>query len=128
MAQYLLVFLAGLAGSLHRVGMCGGFACVLGADPRGREAPLRRHLIYNAGRVTTYVFLGALAGLLGATLLGGPNGGEPLLLAQRLLAPAPGLLMVFVGLPFLGWHGGWLRGGPGGAPGRDRKSGGEGKR
>src|SRR3546814_9938372 len=65
MAQYLLVFLAGLAGSLHCVGMCGGFACALGSDPRGRAATLRRQLLYNVGRVTTYMFLGALAGTLG---------------------------------------------------------------
>ena len=105
MTAYLVVFLAGLAGSLHCVGMCGGFACALGADPGGRSAgaTLRRHLLYNAGRVTTYVFLGSAAGTLGAALIGGPAESEPLLLAQRGLAFVAGLLMVYVGLQFAGW-------------------------
>jgi len=51
--QYLLISLAGLAGSVHCIGMCGGFVCVMGRDPRGAAATLRRHLIYNLGRVTT---------------------------------------------------------------------------
>lgn len=103
MTAYLLVFLAGLAGSLHCVGMCGGFACALGGDPRGRGAALRRQLLYNAGRITTYAFLGSLAGLLGAALVGGPEDSGPLLLAQRLLSFVAGLLMVLVGLQFAGW-------------------------
>ncbi|MGF1627909.1 MAG: SCO family protein [Kiloniellaceae bacterium] len=103
MAQYLLVFLAGLAGSLHCVGMCGGFACALGRDARGAGATLRRHLLYNVGRVTTYVFLGALAGALGAVVIGQPAGDDPLMLAQRGLALAAGALMIFIGLQFFGF-------------------------
>ena len=103
MAQYLLVFLAGLAGSLHCVGMCGGFACALGRDARGAGATLRRHLLYNLGRVTTYVFLGALAGTLGAAVVGQPAGSDPLMLAQRGLALAAGGLMIFIGLQFFGY-------------------------
>src|SRR3546814_441011 len=103
MAQYLLVFLAGLAGSLHCVGMCGGFACALGSDPRGRAATLRRQLLYNVGRVTPYMFLGALAGTLGSALTTGSSADQPLLLAQRGLAFVAGLLMVFIGLQFLGY-------------------------
>ena len=53
MIEYPLIFLAGVAGSWHCVGMCGGFACALGSDPRGGTATLVRHLTYNLGRVTT---------------------------------------------------------------------------
>jgi sulfite exporter TauE/SafE len=35
MGPYLLLFGAGFAGSFHCVGMCGGFACAIGRDPRG---------------------------------------------------------------------------------------------
>ena len=35
MTYYLVVFAAGFAGSFHCIGMCGGFACALGRDPRG---------------------------------------------------------------------------------------------
>ena len=64
MTYYLVVFAAGFAGSFHCIGMCGGFACGLGRDPRGRVATTIRHLLYNSGRLTTYCFLGALAGAL----------------------------------------------------------------
>jgi len=64
MTYYLVVFAAGFAGSFHCIGMCGGFACGLGRDPRGRVATTIRHLLYNSGRLTTYCFLGALAGAI----------------------------------------------------------------
>ena len=97
-----LIFLAGLAGSMHCVGMCGGFACGLGVDSRGHAATVRRHLVYNLGRLTSYAFLGALVGHLGLLLVG--HGGEASSgsLAQRALALASGALMIYIGLQFLG--------------------------
>jgi sulfite exporter TauE/SafE len=94
-STHALIFLAGIAGSMHCVGMCGGFACALAPDPRGRAATLRRHLTYNGGRVFTYCFLGAVAGWIGAEMLTNP--------AQRLLALVSGALMVGIGLQFFGW-------------------------
>lgn len=47
--------LAGLAGSPHCVGMCGGLAAA--AAPRPPQA-----LAWSLGRLTTYALLGALAG------------------------------------------------------------------
>jgi sulfite exporter TauE/SafE len=103
MTEHLLIFLAGLAGSMHCIGMCGGFACAMGADPRGRAATLHRHLIYNLGRVTTYCFLGAVVGHLGLLLVGHGGEGSAASLAQRTLAVISGLLMVFIGLQFFGY-------------------------
>jgi len=102
MSHYLIIFLAGLAGSMHCVGMCGGFACALGPDHRGRGATLGRHLIYNLGRVSSYCFLGACVGYLGLLLIG--HGGEEswAALAQRGLSLLSGLLMLYIGLQFLG--------------------------
>ena len=102
MTTYLLIFLAGLAGSLHCVGMCGGFACGSGPDPRGRAATLVRHMIYNTGRVTTYCFLGGLFGCLGAHVIHVWDG-TPLGVAQRVLAGISGALMVLIGLQFFGF-------------------------
>jgi uncharacterized protein len=116
MTYYALLFLAGFAGSFHCIGMCGGFACALGADPRGARATSLRHLLYNSGRLSTYCFLGALAGGLGqviCTSLGSRS--EPgaaflstsLDAAQRALAVMAGLLMILMALRFfglLGWH------------------------
>ena len=99
---YLLAFVAGLAGSWHCLGMCGGFVCALGPDPRGRAATLQRHLIYSVGRVTSYCFLGALVGELGMLLTAGGTGGGSVVFAQRALAVGSGALMVFFGLQFFG--------------------------
>ena len=103
--ELLLVFLAGAAGSLHCLGMCGGFACAIGAGAHGRTAWLRRQLLYNLGRATSYCFLGALAGRLGAMIVGQAGEATAADLAQRGLALASGLLMLLVGLQFLGWLG-----------------------
>ena len=82
MTYYLVVFAAGFAGSFHCIGMCGGFACGLGRDPRGRGATVLRHLLYNSGRLTTYCFLGALAGALGQMVC--TRQGATFLLLERL--------------------------------------------
>ena len=56
--------LAGLVGSPHCVGMCGGFAVAAGArGPAGA-------LAWTLGRLSTYAALGALAGAAGQALPG----------------------------------------------------------
>ncbi len=117
MFQYLLIFLAALAGSVHCIGMCGGFTCALGRDPRGGAATLRRHLVYNLGRAATYCFLGATVGYLGLLLVGHHGEGTAASLAQRVLAVVSGLLIVFAGLQFFGFSlgRGWRVAGSGGA-------------
>jgi sulfite exporter TauE/SafE len=115
MSYYLVIFAAGFAGSFHCVGMCGGFACALGRDARGQGATIGRHLLYNVGRLTTYCFLGGLAGALGqvictsqgattAPLLGGS-----LDAAQRFFAVIAGLLMIAMALQFFGLMRGFHR-------------------
>jgi sulfite exporter TauE/SafE len=108
MTYYLVIFAAGFAGSFHCIGMCGGFACALGRDQRGRGATVLRHLLYNSGRVTTYCFLGVLAGALGQVicttqgLRAAPLLGGSLDSAQRILAIVAGLLMIAMALQFFG--------------------------
>lgn len=55
--------LAGLVGSPHCMGMCGGFAAACGA---GRD----RGLSWHAGRLATYMALGGVAGAAGAAIPG----------------------------------------------------------
>jgi sulfite exporter TauE/SafE len=87
--------------------MCGGFACALGRDPNGRAATVLRHLLYNSGRLTTYCFLGGLAGAFGQVICA-PEGVNVLLLggsldiAQRVLAIVAGALMICMALQFFG--------------------------
>ena len=107
MTYYLVIFAAGFAGSFHCFGLCGGFACSLGRASGGAVATAGRHLLYNAGRLTTYCFLGAVAGALGEMLctsrgLAVPVLNGPLDGAQRVLAIAAGLLMIAMALQFFG--------------------------
>ena len=57
--------MAGLVGSLHCIGMCGGFAVACGG--RARDT-----LLWHAGRTVTYAILGGLAGAFGS-LIPGPG-------------------------------------------------------
>lgn len=104
LGQYLLIFVAGIAGSFHCIGMCGGFACALGANTHRttRIATLERHLLYNSGRLTTYVFMGVLAGVLGQSLAG-HDVVEGVSTGQRLLAIVAGVLMIVMAFQFFGW-------------------------
>jgi uncharacterized protein len=108
MTYYLLVFVAGMAGSFHCIGMCGGFACALGRDTRGRAAGVARHLLYNCGRVATYAFLGIVAGSLGQMVSAtaahhvAPDLLSPLDGGQRILAIVAGLLMIVMALQLFG--------------------------
>ncbi len=65
---YLAVFLIGLLGGTHCVGMCGGIVSALtvqmpGQASRPAEWPL--HLAYNLGRITSYTAAGAAMGAIG---------------------------------------------------------------
>ena len=124
MTHYIVIFVAGIAGSFHCIGMCGGFACALGRDPKGGMGTLYRHLLYNTGRVATYAFMGGLAGVAGQALLSsgvavtnpvgaghdhmalaqlGPLLPESLSTGQRILAVFAGLLMVVMALQLFGY-------------------------
>ena len=63
-----LVFIGGLLGSSHCVGMCGGFAVSIGTGASRIRQNFARQLVYSMGRILTYAFLGALAGFAGASL------------------------------------------------------------
>ncbi|WP_426105725.1 sulfite exporter TauE/SafE family protein [Massilia sp. TSP1-1-2] len=82
------VFVVGLAGSLHCVGMCGGIVSAFSMAPAGRSAfPVAvvtqaapraadsalRMAAYNTGRIASYAAAGAIAGGLagGARTLAG---------------------------------------------------------
>lgn len=87
-------FLGGLAGSLHCVGMCGGFPLALRAGGPG----VQRQLLYNAGRVYTLAVFGALAGGAGAAVVAT----GPLHVMERVLAIGGGAVIIVAGLETLG--------------------------
>ncbi len=95
---------AGIAGSGHCLGMCGGIAGALAMRDSARAgAPSRwtLALAYNLARISSYAVAGALAGLLGSTLLRTADV-APLSIAFRVLA---GLIMIAAaGRLLFGWR------------------------
>jgi len=111
---YTLAFTTGLLGGFgHCIGMCGQL--VASYTLRGSPSPLYRasiinnllpHLFYNIGRITTYMFIGAVMGLTGSFVnVAGRISGF-----QNTVAIIAGLLMIFMGLSITGIAGGmaWL--------------------
>lgn len=94
-ALLISVFVASLLGSLHCVGMCGGFvAFYSGADGSGGARRLLSHAAYSGGRLVSYAILGLAAGAVGAALdLAGSLAG-----VQRIAAVVAGVVMVVWGV------------------------------
>ncbi|GJM26750.1 MAG: cytochrome biogenesis protein [Phycisphaerae bacterium] len=95
----IAMLVGGLLGSGHCIGMCGGFVVTIGASKQRFSATLIRQLCYGGGRIFTYGFLGAMAGLAGARLA---SLNLPLVDAQNWLAIIAGIMMVGIGLNNLG--------------------------
>jgi len=98
LAIYGSLLTAGLAGSLHCVGMCGpillGFSGVVdGAAPRRFG-----FLWYHLGRLWTYGLLGLLAGIAGHAL----RHGSLEFGLQRIAAVSIGIAVIVVGVLLLG--------------------------
>lgn len=99
---YLAVFLIGLLGGTHCVGMCGGIVGALTVQVQPVPGARRQwpiHLAYNLGRILTYAFNGALMGAVGS--LGMLYGGAlPLQITLYVLA---NLMLVALGLYLTGF-------------------------
>ena len=69
MIELPMVFVAGLLGTAHCLGMCGPFALAIGGAAPTWAGALARQIAYTAGRVFTYGTLGASAGFCGQRLV-----------------------------------------------------------
>ena len=91
-------FLAGLVGSTHCLGMCGGISAALGMATAGEGAATPRalgySLAYNLARVGSYALAGAVAGGIGLAL--GQAFHAPLMVL--VLRALTGLVLVAIGL------------------------------
>ena len=88
----LTAFLMGLAGAGHCLAMCGGIASAIGVNNRPADI-----IIYNLGRMASYVLLGVIVG--GAIALIAPDSPHTTKLL-RWLAVA---FLLALGLYFTGW-------------------------
>jgi len=60
------MFLLGAASGLHCLAMCGGIVGAFSSQPLVRKEDLfKRQIAFNAGRISSYAFAGAIAGALG---------------------------------------------------------------
>ena len=94
-----LVFVGGLLGSSHCLGMCGPFVLAISVGDAGLSTNVIRQLIYTTGRVFTYACAGALAGYGGWQLSHALPATVPV---QAVLAVVAGLVLVVQGLASAG--------------------------
>lgn len=97
-ALLIAALLMGFFGSPHCLGMCGGLVTAFGLSMKDASPAKRRALVatYHIGRLSSYAFLGLLAGLIGTTVL------EPLMTGNNMPRILLGLVLVFVGVTMLG--------------------------
>ncbi|MCP4284218.1 MAG: sulfite exporter TauE/SafE family protein [Gammaproteobacteria bacterium] len=94
--SYGLAFLTGLAGGLHCLGMCGGFAAgyFAGHDCRSRWAA---QLHYHGVRIGIYMLLGVLGALSGQVLVQVGMVGK----MQGIVMMGSGLFILGIGIRYL---------------------------
>ena len=94
-SSYLALFLIGLLGGTHCIGMCGG---IVGAMSMGSGQNFALPFAYNAGRIISYAAAGAFAGAVGEAgiALAGPL---PVRIALSTLA---NLMLVAMGVYLMG--------------------------
>lgn len=64
-AGFAAVFLVGLLGGVHCIGMCGGIVGALTLQTPRRSRAWSMHLAYSAGRIASYVAAGTIMGMIG---------------------------------------------------------------
>ena len=96
MPDLLAVFMIGLLGSAHCVGMCGGFALLLTQRPGSTGRRQIHQVVYFSGKTLTYILFGVLAG--------GSGGAIAHLLAgwQNVLSVVLGVFLLWIGLGLVG--------------------------
>jgi sulfite exporter TauE/SafE len=95
-------FLVGLLGGGHCAGMCGGIVgAVTMTLPKSRPK-IGFLLAYNVGRISSYAFVGVLAGAIGASSFFL----EHVLPIERILYGLASVMLIVLGLYLAGiWHG-----------------------
>ncbi|MGL4735894.1 MAG: sulfite exporter TauE/SafE family protein [Cellulosilyticaceae bacterium] len=83
-----VLFVIGITTSFHCISMCGGIAL---SQVVAEQHNMKRHIMYNLGRVISYTLLGGIVGFLGAGIT----------LGNRMYGVVPvilGILMIVMGL------------------------------
>ena len=94
-----IISIAVLGSFGHCVGMCGGIVMAYSStkirENWSKKTQAIAHLFYSLGRVTTYVFIGAVIGFVGSVITFNN-------LTNALLLLLTGIMMILTGLSLLG--------------------------
>lgn len=99
MGELSLIFVGGLLGSSHCLGMCGGFALLLGSHQKSRKEVWLAQSLYSIGRIFTYTVLGTIAGFIGMRL---GHSMTKWINASAILSIVAGLFLIVQGLKAAG--------------------------
>lgn len=95
-----LVFLSGILGSAHCIGMCGGISATMSLGASRFSSAIVRQLSWSCGRIFTYSFLGMLAATLGIKII---RSGSSTVSAQAAFAIIAGVFLILQGMHSAGW-------------------------
>lgn len=99
-AEFSLIFISGVLGSTHCIGMCGGIAATMSLGSRSVTEAMLRQGCWSLGRTLTYVFLGVMASAIGTKFL---KSQDNAIWLQAMFAIVAGLLLIIQGLHAAGW-------------------------
>jgi len=100
LSQLLLVFITGVLGSAHCIGMCGSIAATVSLGAGRIRSAVFRQLAWSTGRIVTDCFPGVLISAVGAKRL--RLQGQTVWL-QSVFAIVAGVLMMLQGIHAAGW-------------------------
>lgn len=95
-----LVFVSGILGSAHCIGMCGGISATMSLGAPRLSAAIGRQIAWSIGRTFTYVFLGIAAATAGTRML---QAGSHTVVVQAGFAILAGILLIVQALHAAGW-------------------------
>jgi sulfite exporter TauE/SafE len=96
---YLLLFTTGFTvGFGHCIGMCGPIVVSLSLNMKGQKT-FASHLLYNAGRITTYALIGGIMGVTGSFT----RVASDIAYLQKTAMIFTGLIIIIMGIAMSGW-------------------------
>ena len=100
-----LVFISGMLGLAHCIGMCGAISAMMNLGTTGVLSALERQALWSIGRVFTYAFLGMVVGFAGSRLTKSEflSSQTNVVSLQAAFAILAGALLVIQGMVAVGW-------------------------
>jgi len=96
-SDFFGIFMLGLSGTGHCLGMCGGFSLAVSAGAQRPAVVIWRQVSYQLGKATSYAFIGTLLLLVS----GAVDARWPLLHFQDVLGWVVGAVMIAMGFAYL---------------------------